>query len=144
MAIKLRSIMAAVVLAAYSGLTIPIGQAQDFCSNYNTALDNALIAYSADNRLDRNERQILKSLQRDAERIRNECIRQINKEFSKELKQINKRFSNSAKLKDKKAKAELEKSIAISNAIIKRDTKVQSLPVVSAIASTPRKKVSFP
>lgn len=144
MAIKVRSIMAAVVLAAYSGLTIPIGHAQDFCSNYNAAIDNALIAYSADNRFDRNERQTLKSLQRDAELIRNECIRQINKEFSKELKQINKRFNNSAKLKNKKAKAELEKAIAISNAIINRDTRVQSLPVVSVIAKTPRNNVSFP
>lgn len=136
--IQSRAMAALIIMVSLFSLNIPAGNAQDICSNFNSDLDFALLSYSADGRFDQNERKILISLQKDADRARNNCIRAINKDFSRELNQINKKFLK-LKVGKKKSGAELEKSILISNAIIRRDARVGSLPSVSAITTKSRK-----
>ncbi|MGA0798453.1 MAG: hypothetical protein ACO3O9_04820 [Candidatus Nanopelagicales bacterium] len=137
---RVKTILVSILMSCLITLSGSPGQAQDLCNTFNSELDSALTTFSSDGRFVQSERKILKSLKKEAERVRNNCIKEINKDFSRELKQINKRFLNLSKSGKKKTGTELEKSILISNAIMTRDSRVQSLPSVSVIPKMPRKK----
>jgi hypothetical protein len=81
-------------------------------------------------------------LKKNADKLRNECVRNINTDFKNELRAINAQYSNRESTKEDTLSQRTRKNSEISAATLERDRRLKILNVIPDLPEKPIKTKS--
>lgn len=119
----------------------PISQAVEVgnCQNIGSAYGNALEAYESNSSKADSEFKELAKLKKEADKLREACIKTINNDFKNALREINLRYAISGGTKQEKLSQKTKKNSEVAAATLERDKRMRSLVTIPELPEKPIK-----